>query len=157
MSIPLLSPKCLLQLWGVCCFCFNTGSSHCSCVTSGVVGFSFLLLGLPGEIATMGRGLKTTEIHFLTAVEAGSLLGGRGHRSLASSAAGGTGPPLDYGYITPVSAKSLFQRRPPSQIPWMYLLGATIHSTTASLAFFLICDSFSTLFVFHDIEFFEES
>lgn len=39
----------------------------------------------------------------------------------------------------------------------MYLLGATIHPTTASLAFFFIGNSFSTWFGFHDIEFFEES
>lgn len=41
----------------------------------------------------------------------------------------------------------------------MYLLGATIHPTTTSLAFFKIYNSFSTLFGFHDFFFFffEES
>lgn len=54
--------------------------------------------------------------------------------------------------------KEPFPKKATSQIPgirtWMYLLGATIHPTTTSLAFFKIYNSFSTLFGFHDFFFF---
>lgn len=46
-KFPSVVPRMSFAAMAVLFLLFYTGSSHSSCITSGVVGFSFILLGLP--------------------------------------------------------------------------------------------------------------